>query len=107
MAQIFNMTPHPINVLDDDNKIIHSFPKEEGTIRLSVSTIEEGTIENIKLTKTVFGKPVGLPEFEKGKYYIVSQLVKNACSNRTDLLVPSEIVRDSNGNILGCKSLGI
>ena len=41
-----------------------------------------------------------------GVFYIVSQLVKNALPDRTDLLVPAEVVRDGNGNIIGCKSLG-
>jgi hypothetical protein len=40
-------------------------------------------------------------------YYIVSQLVKSALPHRFDLLVPAEIVRNSAGIIIGCKSLGI
>jgi hypothetical protein len=41
---------------------------------------------------------------------VVSQLVKNKYAGTvTDelLLVPAEVVRDAQGNILGCKSLGI
>ena len=40
-------------------------------------------------------------------YYIVSQLIKSAFPERNDLLVPAEVVRDSSGNIVGCRSLGI
>ena len=40
-------------------------------------------------------------------FYIVSQLVKSALPNRSDLLVPAEMVRDEKGMIIGCKSLGI
>ena len=40
-------------------------------------------------------------------YYIVSQLVKTANSDRKDLLVPAEVVRDNNGSIIGCRSFGI
>jgi hypothetical protein len=40
-------------------------------------------------------------------YFIVSQLIKSAFPDRHDLLVPAEVVRDSDGNIIGCKSLGI
>jgi hypothetical protein len=107
MENIINMTPHPVTILDADNNVIHVFPKGNTMIRLSVSTVEAGSVGNVKLTKTVFGEPVGLPDFREGIFYIVSQLVKNACSDRTDLLVPAEVVRDANGNILGCKSLGI
>lgn len=107
MATIINMTPHPVVIVDGDNQVVHTFPKGEGTIRLAVSTVEAGAVGDVKLSKTVFGEPVGLPNFSEGTFYIVSQLVKNALPSRTDLLVPAEVVRDSNGNILGCKSLGI
>ena len=104
---IINMTPHPVTVVDADGNVITTFPKGDSMIRLSVSTVDAGSVGNVKLTKTVFGEPVGLPNFSEGTFYIVSQLVKNALPSRTDLLVPAEVVRDSNGNILGCKSLGI
>lgn len=39
-------------------------------------------------------------------YYIVSQLVKSALPDREDLLVPAEVVRDEQGHIIGCRSLG-
>jgi hypothetical protein len=65
--------------------------------------LEDGT----PLTKTGFGDVEGLPEYKSGTYYIVSQIVKNALPKRWDLLVPAEVVRDSRGTIIGCKSLGI
>jgi hypothetical protein len=40
-------------------------------------------------------------------YYVVSQLVKSALPNRVDLLVPAEVVRNSDGNVIGCRSLGL
>lgn len=64
-------------------------------------------IDGVKITTTQFGEPEGLPDFEEGVFYITSQLVKSALPQRSDLLVPAEVVRDENGNIIGCKSLGI
>ena len=108
MTQLVNMTPHPITIVGVDNKIVLSIPVSGTQIRLKVSTetLSE-TILGVPVSKTVFGEPEGLPEFQEGTYFIVSQLVKSALPNRSDLLVPAEVVRDTNGNILGCKSLGI
>lgn len=101
------MTPHPVHIVDADGQVLVTFPKGETMIRLAVSTASAGTVAGVALSKTVFGEPVGLPDFSEGTYYIVSQLVKNALPDRSDLLVPAEVVRDANGNILGCKSLGV
>lgn len=107
MATIINMTPHPVTIVTADGQVVNTFPKGENTIRLAVKTVAAGELDGVKLTKTEFGEAQGLPEFVEGTYYIVSQLVKTALSDRTDLLVPAEVVRDTNGNILGCQSLGI
>lgn len=103
---IINMTPHPVTVLDSIDGVVKVFPKGESTIRLSVNTVPAEAIAGIATSTTVFGEPVGLPEYVEGTYYIVSQLVKSALPQRNDLLVPAEVVRDANGVILGCRSLG-
>lgn len=107
MTQIINMTPHPIHIVDADGNLVKTYPKGDSLIRLSASTVAVGMIDGVPTSKTVFSDPVGLPDFSDGTWYIVSQLVKSALPERTDLLVPAEMVRDANGNILGCKSLGI
>jgi hypothetical protein len=107
MGNIINMTPHPVNILDDANNQIMVIPASGSLIRLKVSTVDTGwTVDDIRVTKTVFGNPEGLPEYEFGTFYIVSQLVKSALPSREDLLVPAEVQRDTNGNIIGCRSLG-
>jgi hypothetical protein len=145
MAQIKNLTPHPIHLVDEDNKIIRIFAPE-GLVRLKSTTVEVGQIDGCKITTTQFGEPEGLPKehrVETGQfvcencydifpsithnglcphidfcggnlypstrietYYLVSQLVKSALPSRKDLLVPAEIVRDKDGNIIGCRSFG-
>jgi hypothetical protein len=75
-------------------------------VRLQARVVEDKPIGTIPTTRTVFGSPEGLPTQEAGTYYIVSQLVKSALPSRDDLLVPSEVVRDGSGNIIGCKSFG-
>lgn len=108
MSHLINMTPHPINIVDAENNIIKVTAASGNLIRLSASTVDAGiTVEDIPVTKTMFGNPEGLPEYQLGTFYIVSQLVKSALPSREDLLVPAEVVRDSSGNIIGCRSLGI
>lgn len=103
---IVNMTPHPVHIVDEKNNVIKTSPKSETMIRLSQTTESCGSIDGIPTSRTVFGSATNLPEFSDGIFYIVSQLVKSALADRTDLLVPAEVVRDEAGNIIGCKSLG-
>lgn len=107
MGNIINMTPHPVNILDDANNQIMVIPASGSLIRLKASTVDVGwRVDDIKVTTTKFGEPEGLPDYKFGTFYIVSQLVKSALSSREDLLVPAEVQRDTNGNIIGCLSLG-
>ncbi len=105
MTKILNFTPHPITIVDGENKVTRTI-ESSGLIRLAAKTVSSGTIDNVPVTKTAFGEPEGLPNFVEGTFIIVSQLVKSAFS-RSDLLVPAEVVRDKEGNIIGCKSLGL
>jgi hypothetical protein len=108
MTQIKNLTPHPIHLLDTDNKILRTF-ESEGLVRLKSNTVSAGfTVDECPITRTEFGNPEGLPDQVLNDYYfIVSQLVKSALPERKDLIVPAEVVRDDKGNIIGCKSFGI
>lgn len=107
MANFINMTPHKVVLLDDSNKVIRIF-ESEGLIRLKADTVRAGLLDkDIPLSKTVFGEPQGLPDYNGEDYFIVSQLVKTALPNRADLVVPAEVQRDENGNIIGCRSFGV
>ena len=104
---LLNYTPHPITIVSSEGQVLRTI-QSSGLVRLKASTVSAGmSINDIPVTKTEFGEPEGLPDFVEGTYYVVSQLVKSALPHRKDLLVPADVVRDSNGNILGCKSLGI
>ena len=105
---LINMTPHPITIVDAENQIIKVIPASGNLIRLAQFTVPQNfTVDDIPVSKSTYSEPNGLPEYELGTFYIVSQLVKSACTDREDLLVPAEVVRDTNGNIIGCRSLGI
>jgi hypothetical protein len=105
---IINMTPHPVNVIDTVRRSVKTYPASGRTIRLTSQTVSAGMLEDgTPITRTVFGEHVGLPEYQEGTFYIVSQLVKSALPDRKDLLVPAGVMRDGVGNIIGCRSLGM
>ena len=101
---VINLTPHDVNIVGDVNR---TYPRSGDLVRLRTivkdcDPLPDGT----PTTRTVFLDPQGLPDYQEGTYYIVSQLVKSALPDRTDLLVPADVVRDDSGNIVGCRSLG-
>jgi len=107
--KIMNLTPHSIVfVVVGDRKIV---VEPSGLVaRVSSKTEAVGEIVTpegtIPVTQTVFGEVENLPEPEDGKVFIVSSLVAQRVPEREDVFIPNESVRDSNGRIIGCKSLG-
>lgn len=104
--KITNMTPHAVHIVDASGMILRTIPASGNVVRLSVTTGNLGEWDGVPLTKTIFGEPVGLPDFVDDTLLIVSQLVKNALPSRHDLVVPAEVVRNADGVIVGCQSLG-
>ena len=104
--EVINCTPHDINIiLDKEENIVI---KASGIVaRVATTMNPSGMIGNIPLSETRFGEVENLPEPKKGTRYIVSRIIKEACPERHDLLVPGECVRDEEGKIIGCKSLSI
>ncbi len=106
MEKIINKTPHAVQIIKN-GKIIRTYEKGDSQIRLAVKTVQDTPLlDGTPTSRTEFGEPEGLPNPKEGVFYIVSQLVKNALPNRTDLLVPAEVIRDEQGNVIGCQSLG-
>ena len=104
---IINKTPHPIHVLAGD-KVATTFPAcpHEELIRLKAESVPDEPVCGVPTSRTAFGEATNLPTYANDVFYIVSQLVKGALPARSDLLVPAEVVRDDDGNIVGCRSLG-
>lgn len=103
--EIINCTPHPIKLVNEAGEVVFSLPKGQVIPRLAQTTNKVSEINGIAITETMFGETQDLPEYNQDTILIVSRLVLTANRNRTDLVVPNELVRDSEGNIIGCKSL--
>ena len=102
--KIINMTPHVIKFIIGEN--IVEIPASGNLARVSVKTETIGEIDGIPITTSVFGEVEGLPAPSEDTIYIVSSLVASRCTERTDVFIPNESIRDSEGRIVGCKSLG-
>lgn len=107
MKTIINMTPHDVVMYGNDNRAFRTFPASGKLIRLFQKNETVGDIDGIPTIKVVFGEPEGLPEYNPDIIYIVSAFVKSALPDRTDLVVPSDPVRDPDGRIIGCRAFGI
>ena len=108
MTTIINMTPHTVYIFDEKGNMIKIF-ESKGLVRAEQKDIEVGVLEGIPIIETDFGELVGLPEYSKGTYYIVSAIAAKAASlsGRTteDLLLTSRAVRNYYGRIIGCQAL--
>jgi hypothetical protein len=100
-----NCTPHPITLVRENGEVIMTLPKGEVIPRLSQSTKQVDVVNGVSITETQFGETQDLPAPVEGTLLIVSRLVLSANPDRNDLVVPNELVRDADGNIIGCKSL--
>ena len=108
MTNIINLTPHKINIVDEEGNVVKIF-ESSGVARAAQNDVQIGMLEGIPIIETKFGEPVDLPEYNQGTYYIVSALTAKAASlsgrNTRDLLLTGKTVRNSDGQIIGCQAL--
>ena len=102
-----NFTPHNVVIVIDSTKKI--VIPSDGIARVTETKTVAPSIDvdgvTIETFKSSFGEVENLPPQEEGVMVIVSAMVASAAKDRNDLLVPGELLRDNDGNIIGCKSL--
>ena len=112
MSTIINCTPHDI-IVQDRTGLMICHPKTNWVARVETTQESAGDINGIPCFKTSYGNVTGFPDNEKfieeiksagnRVFYIVSSLVKSACPNRDDLIVPDTgktCIRDDAGKII-------
>jgi hypothetical protein len=104
---ITNLTPHKVVIMDDDQRVIAEYPTAAQAARVKLDTKLVGYIGKTPLTYSHVLSVDGLPDEDTDHMYIVSQFIKATLRTRNDLLVPAGTVRNSNGRVIGCRSLGI
>ena len=104
---IINLTPHTITICNASGEIVRQIPASGNLARVSARTVSTGEVfDGIPVTTTSYGEVEGLPAPQQDTIYIVSALVAGRVPDRGDVFIPNESVRDSEGRIIGCKSLG-
>ena len=106
MTQVINLTPHSITFCDPEGKPVRTVAPSGTLARVSSRTKVTGELAGIPVTETIYDDVVGLPEEKEDTIYLVSSLVAQRVPERKDVFIPSESVRDAEGRIVGCKSLG-
>lgn len=103
---LVNLTPHAITFVDADGTPILVVAPSGQLARVSVRTERVGEFAGIPVTASAYGEVEGLPAPASDTAYIVSSLVAQRCRDRNDVFIPNESVRDEQGRIVGCRSLG-
>ena len=121
---VINLTPHEVAIFHVDEaiawnsvkrwydvitepKLLEIFPPSGKVARCQQKEIFCDRIDGIPVLDTVYGEVENLPPPCKDTWYIVSRYVANAAreQGRTDLLVPTRMIRAQDGNIIGCTAL--
>lgn len=104
-TRIMNFTPHDIKIVDKDGTLIKSY-QSVGVARVKQESQFIGFADGATaFFKSTFGEVENLPLPAMGIVLIVSSIVKAACPDRDDLVVPCGFVRDDKGNIIGATGL--
>ena len=104
-----NLTPHEVKIYKlngtacDLNLVIEA---GEEVARVSCEYMKvDKKVEGVDVYRTVFGEVTGLPDYEEGVYLLVSAMVREALPLRSDLVSPGQLLRDDDGNVIGCLGL--
>ena len=114
-VHIKNLTCHPIRIvrIDSETKeqtLVKVFETEKDLPIPRVSTneyrigfIKDHDDEFYNVYSSVPGEVEDLPEKVEGVFLIVSRMVAEASMTRDDLLIPYSLVRDDQGQVIGCE----
>ena len=104
-----NLTPHEVKIYKlngttpDLDVVIEA---GETIARVSCEYIKvDKKVDGIDLYRPVFGEVTGLPEYEKDVYLLVSTMVREALPLRKDLVSPAQLLRNDEGQLIGCLGL--
>lgn len=110
MTNIINLTPHTVNICNEDGTIVKSF-ESKGIARAKQTAQHVGELDGIELVSMKFGNTEDLPAPAEGVYYIVSVITANAAKaeGRTtdDLVITADPVRDAANRIIGCRRFAL
>jgi hypothetical protein len=118
ICNLVNLTPHEVTLVGEDGGIILRIPpsgivarcREEVNPAGEIAVCPGGPLTPevaVPLVKRAWGPIDGLPAPQFRTVFITSSLVAQAAwaQGRRDVVAPGELVRDSEGRVIGCKNL--
>lgn len=99
-----NLTPHRIVIMNEGNqKVIEPSGK---ICRVKQQNVIVNRFDDIPIYRYEYGCVENLPEPEQDTFFIVSRVVLEAIGrSRPDVFSPADVVRDVNGQPIGCMGL--
>jgi hypothetical protein len=99
-----NLTPHDVNIVDNNGDIILIVPATDKPLRLIEKRDVIGDINGIPLSRVSYAidDATPLPNPDTDTFFIVSRVVAETFK-RPDFIVPDQTVRNDKGQIVGCK----
>lgn len=106
--RIVNLTGHPVEVLGPDGGTLR-LPASDSPLRLVEHAQEAAslTADGVVIARVLVEveTPAQLPPAVDDVLYVVPQLVARSLPDREDLVYPYDLIRDSDGRIIGARAL--
>lgn len=104
-----NLTPHEVKIFKlngtvPDLDVVIEAGEEVARVSCEYVKVDK-KVEGVDMYRTVFGEVTGLPEYSEGTYLLVSAMVREALPLRSDLVSPGQLLRNDDGNVIGCLGL--
>lgn len=105
---MLNRTEHSVKIfntigVETPDMVLEQYKGEP--IRVSCESRKVDVIEGIDIYEVVYGEVTGLPKYVEGVFYVVSAMVRQALPGRKDLLSPGQLIRNEQGQPIGCLGL--
>ncbi len=121
IINIVNCTPHEVVLVGEDGGVLLRIPPSGIVARVREETSPAGEVTvlpggpltvggvAVPLIRRRWGEIEGLPPKQFRTLYITSTLVAAAAwaMGRRDVVAPGELVRDSEGRVIGCRNLTV
>lgn len=105
---IINLTPHEINIVVIPGVLNRDLPPSGKVARVTeiMEEINPSPLgKGCPVFRATYGEVEGLPAPAPGVAYVVSGLVRAAVPDRKDVFSPGKLIRDENGQPIGCQGL--
>lgn len=102
--ELINLTGHEIVLVGIDRHL--SIPASGQVARIHHRTVDiAGYLNGVPVLIEQNPKVLGLPASRRGTVYVVSRMVLDVASDRSDLLSPGHLVRDNKGTVIAAEVL--